>query len=170
MESSHLFQNHQRGYFSSSIAPVQYPSNQAGNNLSGTQRTQLTKPDCLATTDLSCPVCSHVLRGSAYLKEHIFKYHPNSAPLSCTLCGRGYQTPRGLAHHMQSHKGKTFMCPVCSVKFTQKFSIKAHLRAVHKLAKCMNCSSVLKIGHEFDQHVLNCGNSCVGNNQMKNWF
>nr|KAI8769351.1 zinc finger protein Xfin-like [Biomphalaria glabrata] len=110
------------------------------------------------STDVSCPHCFDNFASPTYLNKHIFKYHAdNTAPLICSLCRKGYQTARGLAHHMQSHKGKTFMCPVCDAKFTHKFSIKTHLRQVHFSARCVACSGVYKIGPDFDHHVISCG-------------
>ncbi|KAK0070104.1 zinc finger protein Xfin [Biomphalaria pfeifferi] len=107
------------------------------------------------STDVSCPHCFDNFASPTYLNKHIFKYHAdNTAPLICSLCRKGYQTARGLAHHMQSHKGKTFMCPVCDAKFTHKFSIKTHLRQVHFSARCVACSGVYKIGPDFDHHVI----------------
>lgn len=104
--------------------------------------------------NFQCSHCGLMFHDVITLRSHITSNHFS---VSCKLCGKGYQTPRGLAHHMQSHKGKTFMCPVCDAKFTHKFSIKSHLRTVHKSARCVACYAVFKLGNEYDQHVLYCG-------------
>ncbi|CAG5125996.1 unnamed protein product [Candidula unifasciata] len=93
---------------------------------------------------LKCSFCTAVLMDENYLRCHISRFHGDQMPFSCTQCGRGYITARGLSHHLQSHKGKTFMCPVCDAKFTQKFTIKRHLRVVHRSARCQTCFAILK--------------------------
>lgn len=89
-------------------------------------------------------------------ESHISDSHDQMLPFKCPQCGKGYQTHTGLMHHVQAHKGKTFMCPVCDTKFTQKFTIKKHLRTIHNSAQCVTCQVVFKIGQDFDHHVINC--------------
>lgn len=118
--------------------------------------------DCIVDPRMSveswtCSYCTEVLADENFLRCHISRFHGDKMPFSCTQCGRGYFSARGLSHHLQSHKGKTFMCPVCDAKFTQKFTIKRHLRLVHRSAQCQTCFAILKVGPEFDQHVLYCG-------------
>lgn len=110
-----------------------------------------------STNSLQCSHCMAVLLGESYLKAHISRFHGETMPFSCSQCGRGYSSARGLSHHLQSHKGKTFTCPICDVRFTQKFTIKRHLRVIHMSAQCLTCRRVFKVGREYDQHVLYCG-------------
>uniref|UniRef100_A0A0B6ZLT3 C2H2-type domain-containing protein n=2 Tax=Arion vulgaris TaxID=1028688 RepID=A0A0B6ZLT3_9EUPU len=104
----------------------------------------------------SCPCCYKVHLDNSTLRAHISQFHGEKMPYTCNLCGKGYLSTSGLSRHMQSHKGKTFMCPICDSKFTQKFTVKSHLRTVHGLDQCINCSSVLKLGIEFTQHMKDC--------------
>lgn len=115
-----------------------------------------------AYQNFSCPCCFKTHADSSALRTHMAQFHKEKMPYSCNLCGKGYLSTSGLSRHMQSHKGKTFMCPICDSKFTQKFTVKSHLRTVHGLDQCLNCSAVLKLGLEFNQHAQNCdGNKFV---------
>lgn len=113
-------------------------------------------PPTVHLRSLQCPHCPEQLVDEVSLKCHIGECHDCLLPFKCSQCGKGYQTHTGLMHHVQAHKGKTFMCPVCDTKFTQKFTIKKHLRAIHSSAQCVTCSAVFKIGKDFDHHVINC--------------
>ncbi|XP_005104483.1 myoneurin isoform X3 [Aplysia californica] len=104
-----------------------------------------------------CSYCPEVFSDHCFLKVHISSHHGEQMPFSCSICGKGYWTQSGVKHHLRSHKGKQFMCPVCDTKFTQKFSIKTHLRTVHKSAQCVTCSSVFLLGDDYNSHVINCG-------------
>lgn len=105
-----------------------------------------------------CPFCKETFPDMSYFRSHMANLHNDQMPFSCSLCGRGYLSASGLARHMQSHRGKTFTCPICDSRFTQKFTIKPHLRTVHGLEQCTACSMLFKLGFEFNQHVLTCGN------------
>lgn len=107
---------------------------------------------------ISCPFCKDVLQDMSLFRTHMSHYHKNQMPYSCSLCGRGYLSASGLARHMQSHRGKTFMCPICDSKFTQKFTVKPHLRSVHGLDQCSNCLLLFKLGYEYRSHIELCGN------------
>lgn len=109
-----------------------------------------------SSQNLSCPCCYKMCQDNSMLRAHIAQFHRERMPFSCTLCGKGYLSTSGLSRHMQSHKGKTFMCPICDSKFTQKFTVRSHLRTVHGLDQCVNCSAILKLGFEFSQHMQKC--------------
>ncbi|CAL1530103.1 unnamed protein product [Lymnaea stagnalis] len=104
---------------------------------------------------VQCQLCSKLLLDEYYLRCHMSEKHGDTMPFKCSLCGKGYQSQMGLSHHMQAHKGKTFMCPICDSKFTQKFTIKKHLRNIHMSMQCTSCSLILKLS-EYNQHVLTC--------------
>ena len=76
----------------------------------------------------------------------------------CVLCNRSYQRHYSLARHMLTHQGsgKHFSCPLCQTRFTQKPTLKTHLRAIHSAAQCRVCEKVLPLGEEFDKHVMQC--------------
>ncbi|KAH9500044.1 Zinc finger protein 1 [Bulinus truncatus] len=61
-------------------------------------------------------------------------------PYSCGICGKGFLSATGFNLHMQAHEGRKFMCTICDSRFNQKVHLKTHLRGVHKLAQCTNCS------------------------------
>ncbi|KAK0070102.1 zinc finger protein 358 [Biomphalaria pfeifferi] len=108
---------------------------------------------------ISCMLCPEVLPDLAALKAHLSHFHGASMPFTCSVCGKGYASSSGLKHHMHLHEGKTFMCPVCDSKFTQKSTMKTHLKGIHMSSQCPQCFQVLKIGPEYDSHMLNCVNS-----------
>lgn len=112
-----------------------------GSNLSGQTET--------------CPICYQILP-MEYLKAHISRNHGSTMAFSCYLCGRGYQSQAGLSNHMDVHQGKTVLCPVCDNKFSRNFTLKRHLKVVHKSAQCPTCYIVLNIGPAFNEHVLTC--------------
>ncbi|XP_059151177.1 myoneurin-like isoform X13 [Physella acuta] len=121
-----------------------------------TPDSNMPYPVQFSPAPVQCQYCEQVLPHQQLLKSHLSQAHGHQLPFICSLCGRGYHTQMGLNHHMQAHKGKTFSCPVCDSKFTQKFTIKKHLKNVHHSAQCNNCSLVFKIGPSYNQHILSC--------------
>ena len=49
-----------------------------------------------------------------------------------------------------------FQCYVCDVTFKHKNNIKRHLSNVHGLKQCQYCQALIKIGDEYNLHVLRC--------------
>lgn len=98
--------------------------------------------------------------------NHMSAYQPmdytmldndHNLPYRCSICNKGYRSHFGLYHHKQHvHEKKSFPCPICESRFTQKGKVKRHLNTVHKVAVCLNCSSILKLGADYNQHVLYC--------------
>lgn len=103
-----------------------------------------------------CPNCSEILPDESSLTYHISNCQRQAGTYGCFLCSKTYSTPTGLKHHMEVHEGKTFMCPICDSKFTRKGTVKTHMRAVHSSAQCVNCAAILRLGEEFNQHVIRC--------------
>ena len=105
-------------------------------------------------------------------RRHVHYKHQNlgmseeDMPFKCSLCGKGYVSHSGLKHHERSHRGKQHMCPLCDSKFTQKFSIKLHLKNVHASIQCTTCMNIFKIGAEFNSHVLHCSSQV----NFPTWF
>ncbi|CAL1530102.1 unnamed protein product [Lymnaea stagnalis] len=104
-----------------------------------------------------CIHCPAKLTSAAFLKAHIEETHQNIMPFSCSLCGKGYLSSTGLYLHMLLHEGKSFQCPLCHWKFTQKCNLKRHLGRVHHRNQCLTCAQIFPFGQEYDQHVLQCG-------------
>lgn len=109
-----------------------------------------------AASSCQCPHCPVVLVSAAFLKAHISESHGNAMPYMCSLCGKGYLSSAGLHLHKLLHQGKSFDCPVCDMKFSQKSNLKRHLARVHSLAVCLTCSNMFSLGLEYNQHVLHC--------------
>ena len=96
----------------------------------------------------------------SHTPSHRWPYSKRSPGLNshyaCSFCDKTYLTLQSLKRHMMIHEGRLFQCPVCDAKFTQKVSVKAHLRNVHKSAQCTTCQRVFLIGDDFNKHVLQC--------------
>ncbi|XP_005104488.1 zinc finger protein 236 isoform X10 [Aplysia californica] len=110
----------------------------------------------LLRPSIECAYCSMLFANGAMLKAHVSSCHESEMPFKCSHCGKGYWTPTGLSLHVQTHEGKSFMCPICDAKFTQKGTMKNHMRTKHVSAQCPNCLCVLKLGQEYNQHILSC--------------
>ncbi|CAG5128589.1 unnamed protein product [Candidula unifasciata] len=109
-----------------------------------------------AEQSLQCPNCSEMLTDLTSLAQHVSHCQRSTGVYVCSLCSKVYSTTTGLKHHMEVHEGKTFMCPICDSKFTRKGTVKTHMRAVHASAQCLNCAAILRLGDEFNQHVIHC--------------
>lgn len=88
-----------------------------------------------------------------YMRAHLYGH---TLPYTCSLCGKGYISSSGLFRHKLLHRGMTYLCPLCDSRFTQKSSMKTHLRDIHKSSQCPRCSSVFFLGQEFDDHMQHC--------------
>ncbi|XP_005104500.1 zinc finger and BTB domain-containing protein 47 isoform X24 [Aplysia californica] len=82
---------------------------------------------------LQCPFCP-VISPLMYMhRQHISTYHGNCLPFSCSVCGKGFFSHSGLAHHKKSHSGRKYQCEFCDSKFLLKHHLKEHLRRIHKM-------------------------------------
>ncbi|KAK3762452.1 hypothetical protein RRG08_009840 [Elysia crispata] len=104
-----------------------------------------------------CPVCNASVCRSA-LKHHTTHYHGQhlDMPFRCSLCNKGFLSQSGLNHHTLTHEGRKFSCSICDSRFNQKAHLKNHLSRVHKVAECKQCGQIIKLGQEYNQHVLHC--------------
>ena len=103
-----------------------------------------------------CSYCSAIWSSKFQLMSHVSNCHGDSLPYICSLCGKGYHTPRGLALHIQAHEGRSFPCPLCSTRFSQKGIVKRHLQNIHNATQCSICTGIYLLGEEFNKHVLDC--------------
>ena len=78
----------------------------------------------------------------------------------CQLCGKGYHSRQGLAHHKKRHEGKLYFCPICDRNMTQKGVLKRHLRTVHKSDQCARCMQIFHL-EDFEQHVETCHHAYI---------
>ncbi|XP_005104490.1 zinc finger and BTB domain-containing protein 49 isoform X11 [Aplysia californica] len=115
---------------------------------------QASVGSCQEKGGLTCPHCPFF--DGFNLRAHMSKYHSQSLPFSCSICGKGYFTSPGLNRHMITHQGKQFVCPVCDAKFTQKSSVKNHLKTIHNSSQCPTCSMILMNGDSYNKHLIHC--------------
>ena len=132
----------------------------AGNQLLTSSTNHLTPPPSPSSLlanpvdqHYPCHSCPAILPSSHLLRTHISNCHVDQMPFRCELCGRGYFSAQGLGHHKaKSHEGKTYACPICDVKKTQKHHLKDHMKRVHKIDVCTTCGLVVPLD-EFDRHL-----------------
>lgn len=97
---------------------------------------------------------AHFSRDISMPSDSSMHFQQQQQPYECSLCGKGYATLSGLTLHMETHSGKSYVCPVCDAKFTQRGTMKRHLKSIHRCQQCTECEGVFHCGPEFDQHVL----------------
>ena len=120
------------------------------------EKSVKTVPIPPSARSINCLQCGISFPDHFSFNGHMFNVHGKMFPLQCQVCGKAYQTSTGLSLHMEMHSGKSYVCPICDKKFTQKGTIKLHLRKVHKMSQCQTCMTVFRVGDEFNQHVLHC--------------
>ena len=103
-----------------------------------------------------CQICNAEMPPNL-IKSHISTFHGDQMPYSCKQCGKGFLSHSGFYKHRFMHQGRKFTCPVCDRECSQRSGLKSHLTAVHNMGQCLNCQAAFKLGHEFDEHISNCG-------------
>ena len=106
-----------------------------------------------------CSYCPSICTTKYELQSHVLICHSQHLPYVCSLCGKGYHTASGLALHRQVHEGRSFPCPLCPSRFSQKGKVKRHLQNIHDATQCSTCSGIFRRGEEYDRHVLICHGS-----------
>ena len=76
----------------------------------------------------------------------------------CDECGRNYLHSSSLMRHKLTHRGggKHYMCPICDSKFTQKSSMKTHMRNVHQSLLCPVCAQCVPVDNPYIHHSDGC--------------
>ncbi|XP_005104496.1 zinc finger protein 236 isoform X19 [Aplysia californica] len=105
----------------------------------------------------SCMHCQESFSNNGFLRAHIVQFHGNAMPFVCRVCGKGYLSQPGLSVHMMLHEGRSVTCPVCDDKFARMFTMKRHLRTVHKVIPCPSCKALFAVGDSYTKHILACG-------------
>jgi len=110
---------------------------------------------------LSCSDCGHKFTLENTLTRHRLDYH-TLYPKPCDICKQICLTARELFEHLQSHTenylGKTSPCEICGKLLKNKYSLKAHVEAVHDKKKgtgeftCDECGKILKSKASLEYH------------------
>ena len=103
-----------------------------------------------------CNLCPERFITKNDLKVHFSQVHGDQMRYTCSLCGKGYKTSSGLKSHIEAHEGKTFDCPICNCKLTQKSNMRTHMKLIHKATLCLKCNEIVKLD-QLDLHI--CANS-----------
>ena len=114
-----------------------------------------------------CQSCPAQFPEMFQLKTHVSNNHGETMPYTCPLCGKGYLSLQGYNLHMKKHEGKTFQCPICDSKFTQKSTLLRHMRSVHNSSQCPYCLRPFLL-QEFEAHVQMCRNLFSSYSEEKN--
>ncbi|CAG9864631.1 unnamed protein product [Phyllotreta striolata] len=108
-----------------------------------------TKYDC-GTVAMTCGYanCGAAIKRKSSMKRHILKHNvsdwerkkitggffdPHNQRYFCGQCNKSYKHRRHLSSHIkyECRKAPTFVCPFCSRKFYQKYTLNAHCRHTH---------------------------------------
>ena len=131
-------------------------SNQAPGS-SYSMHSKLDRQNNREGRHFKCSYCFTTWTNKIELQNHISRNHGDSLPYVCSLCGKGYRTAQGLALHIHVHEGRSFPCPLCASRFSQKGKVKRHLQNIHNATQCSTCSGIFLRGEEYNKHVLKCG-------------
>ena len=107
--------------------------------------------------------CPSKLKGSRstfqqpqYFRTPGISLSMQQSPFCCSICGKQYRTREGLRLHIHAHQGRKFSCPICDNKFTQKGSLKTHMKSIHKALECPTCHKVFPQGPVYEHHLGLC--------------
>ena len=79
-----------------------------------------------------CNLCSARFVHENDLKAHFSQEHGDQMRYTCSICGKGYNTPSGFKYHMETHEGKTFACPICNYKLSKMSNVRRHMKRKHQ--------------------------------------
>ncbi|ODM91742.1 putative zinc finger protein, partial [Orchesella cincta] len=86
-----------------------------------------------------CLFCSKRFKTSNVLYKH-YHVHTNEKPFSCKVCSKPFATKRDMIVHQLVHtRKKTEKCPECPSTFGIKYSLRHHIRTVHKNFRPYSC-------------------------------
>ena len=102
-----------------------------------------------------CNLCSARFIHENDLNAHFSQVHGDQMPYTCSLCGKGYKTSKGLKCHMDAHQRKTFDCPICNCKLSQMGHMRRHMKRKHKATMCLSCKEIVLLD-QLNYHI--CAN------------
>lgn len=124
---SHKKRKHvDRNRFQCTLCSKSYVQNSTLNRHVNAEHTQRKK--------FECKKCGKVFYYSCYFSHHMASKH-QGITYCCFICKGIFARKQALQYHMDSrmHSEKKIQCPVqsCLKKYTQKTSLKRHIKAYH---------------------------------------
>lgn len=106
-----------------------------------------------------CEHCSYKATQKSCLKTHVLLKHSNPTKLHCTKCEYKTALKGNLRKHSLIHSGeKSFQCPECPFRATQKSTVNTHLNVIHfkskDMFKCPYCDYETLLKGNLKVHVL----------------
>ena len=119
----------------------------------------------LKARPVQCPLCPMTFTCKYYLRKHLLTVdHGNKekeSPILCQHCGQVCPTGDELKLHVKEFhsRGNKFFCNVCSLGFSKKRHVKAHLHSLHSEVfhkfSCKYCETGFVKKQQLISHVLN---------------
>lgn len=92
----------------------------------------------------ACTYCPLTFSSQTYWKNHI-RIHENNLPFLCTTCGDRFITKTILKYHTRdkhpsdSDTQEGYACPLCGMRFTKSYSLRAHKDIHHNKNGPLTC-------------------------------
>jgi len=99
----------------------------------------------LKKKDCPCDVCGKLFHSNSTMRAHRSCHFFEK--MECNECGTSFKTKKSLKSHMRSkHSEDSFICYICQKEMANDFTLKSHIKRVHKKEKKFMCN---KCGKEF---------------------
>ena len=99
-------------------------------NTSGSLRGHHLRMHAEEGRKFMCECCGRKFCTQNRLKSHMFQ-HTGKREFTGKTCGKSYASEMTLHVHLNSHKGKNYTCDICSMEFTQSYSVTRHKGTAH---------------------------------------
>lgn len=135
-------------------------------------RQQLKRHEVTHTKSFKCPYegCIEAFYKHPQLRSHILSFHLNQ--LKCSICGKSFQRPYRLRHHMEKHHNPDNLNPYscnfssCSQSFKTWTALQCHIKNDHPKLKCPICNRHLVGEDGLKMHMKIHDDSII---MRKNW-